>query len=100
MSRRNLLKLLFYLNLAIVALLIGYKVYLNLFASDFNAIHSKQIDRINKRLEGKKSYSYAVVGHINNSVNIFEKRIIPVLNSADLDFVVSAGDAVSGSGED
>lgn len=100
MSRRNLLKLLFYLNLAIVVLLIGYKVYLNIFAPDFNAIHSEQIDRINKRLEGKKSYSFAVVGHINNSVNIFEKRIIPVLNSADLDFVVSAGNAVSGGGED
>lgn len=100
MNRRNLLKLLFYLNLGIVCLLIGYKVYLNLFAPDFGAIHSKQIERINKKLEEKKRYSFAVVGNINNSVNIFEKRIIPVLNSADLDFVISAGDAVSGGGED
>jgi len=100
MNRKNLLKLLFYINLCIVALLIGYKIYLNLFAPDFEALHSEQVNRISKKLAEKKNYSFAVVGNISNSVSIFEKRIVPVLNGADLDFLISAGDAVSGGGED
>ena len=35
MIRRNPLKLLFYLCLAIVVALVGYKVYLNFFKQDF-----------------------------------------------------------------
>ncbi|MCF8026084.1 MAG: glycosyltransferase [Desulfobacteraceae bacterium] len=100
MNRRNLLKLLFYINLCIVGLLIGYKIYLNLFAPEIEALHSEQVSRIEKKLAGKESYSFAVVGNISNSVSMFEQRIIPVLNEADLDFVVSAGNAVSGGGED
>ncbi|MDZ7832631.1 MAG: glycosyltransferase [Desulfobacterales bacterium] len=100
MNRRKLLKLLFYVNLLILCLLVGYKVYLNLFDTDFNAIHSRQLERIKKSLAEKESYSFAVVGNIYNSIGIFEDRIVPVLNQAGLDFVVSAGNAVSGGGED
>ena len=100
MNRRNFLKLLFYANLCIVALLIGYKIYLNLFAPEIEALHDEQVSRISKKLADKESYSFAVVGNISNSVSMFEQRIIPVLNEADLDFVVSAGNAVSGGGED
>lgn len=100
MKPRKPLKLLFYINLAILCLLIGYKVYLNLFAAEFEVLHHEQIERIGRKLEDKKSFSFAVVGNINNSIGIFERRIVPVLNKADLDFVVSAGNAVSGGGED
>ncbi len=100
MKRQKILKLLFYLNLVILCLLVGYKAYLNLFVSDFNALHNRQIERIKNGLAGEKDCSFAVVGNIHNSIGIFEDRIIPVLNQADLDFVVSAGNAVSGGGED
>lgn len=100
MSRRNPLKLLFYINLLVLGLLVGYKAYLNIFAPDFEVLHSEQVERIHKRLSGKDTFSFAVVGNINNSVGIFEQRIIPMLNAADVDFVVSAGNAVSGGGED
>jgi len=52
------------------------------------------------RLEGKSSYSFAVVGNINNSVGIFERKIIPLINGSDIDFLISAGNAVSSGGED
>jgi len=100
MTKTKLLKILFYLNIAIIVGLIGYKVYLNLVTSEFKAEHTDQLAAISARLEGQDSYSFAVVGNINNSVGIFERRIIPMLNKDNVDFVISAGNAVSGGGED
>lgn len=100
MTRRHPLKILFYVTLAIVVLLIGYKGYLNFFEPDFEALHTEQVARISDKLSGTGGFSFAVVGNINNSIGVFEERMIPVLNQADLDFVVSAGNAVSGGGED
>ncbi len=97
---RNPLKLLFYLCLLIVILLVGYKTYLNLFMQDFNSLHSTQVERIHERVKPGEAVNFAVVGNINNSIGIFEERIIPELNSSGLDFMVSAGNAVSGGGED
>ncbi|MDX5329442.1 MAG: glycosyltransferase [Marinobacter sp.] len=100
MIRRNPLKLLFYLCLAIVVALVGYKVYLNFFKQDFEALHSEQVERIHQRTPPGSGIRFAVVGNINNSVGIFERRFIPTLNQASVDFLVSSGNAVSGGGED
>ncbi|PHQ27211.1 glycosyl transferase family 1 [Marinobacter guineae] len=97
---RNPLKLLFYLCLLVVLLLVGYKVYLNLFTEDFEGVHTEQVERIGRLVEPGKPFSFAVVGNINNSVGIFEDRIIPELNGSGIEFMVSAGNAVSGGGED
>jgi len=97
---RNPLKLLFYLCLLIVILLVGYKTYLNLFMQDFNSLHSTQVERIHERVKPGDPVNFAVVGNINNSIGIFEERIVPELNDSGLDFMVSAGNAVSGGGED
>jgi glycosyltransferase involved in cell wall biosynthesis len=60
------------------------------------------VGRIEARLAGNngEGFSFAVVGNINNSVGVFEEQIIPELNQAELDFMVSAGNAVSSGGED
>jgi glycosyltransferase involved in cell wall biosynthesis len=100
MTKTKLLKILFYLNIAIIVGLIGYKIYLNLVTSEFKAEHTDQLAAISARLEGQDSYSFAVVGNINNSVGIFERRIIPMLNNENIDFLISAGNAVSSGGED
>lgn len=100
MIRRHPLKALFYLNLLIVVLLVGYKAYLNLFEPRFEAVHTTEVDRIHERLKDPAHFSFAVVGNINNSVGIFEHKIIPRLNQSGADFMVSAGNAVSGGGED
>ena len=100
MMFRNPLKLLFYLSLLVVILLVGYKAYLNLFTEDFEGEHTEQVEQIHHRIQAGEPFSFAVVGNINNSVGIFEDRIIPELNGSGLDFLVSAGNAVSGGGED
>lgn len=100
MRLRRPLKALFYCNVLIVALLLGYKAYLNFFLSDFEAEHTTQIEAIQDRLRHLDRFSFAVVGNINNSVGIFERRIVPLLNASGVDFMVSAGNALSGGGED
>ncbi|OEY65471.1 glycosyltransferase [Marinobacter sp. X15-166B] len=98
-NRAAQLKALFYFNLMIVLLLVGYKVYLNLSDNAFSAVHTEEAARLTSTLAGRDAFSFAVVGNINNSVGIFEERIIPMLN-ADVDFMVSAGNAVSNGSED
>lgn len=100
MRLRKPLKLLFYANVLIVVLLLCYKLYLNLMLPDFQSVHSKQLQAIQQKLGDSSSFSFAVLGNINNSVGIFEKRIIPALNSSKIDFIISAGNAVSSGGED
>lgn len=97
---RNPLKLLFYLCLLIVILLVGYKAYLNFFMEDFAGVHTEQVEQIHRDLSATEPFSFAVVGNINNSVGIFEERIIPELNASGMDFLISAGNAVSSGGED
>lgn len=100
MTARGMLKAVFYLNVALVVVVLGYKAYLNYFLPEFEGIHADQIEEIDRRLEGRERFRFAVVGNINNSIGIFEQRMIPRLNNADLDFVISAGNAVSTGGED
>ncbi|MCM0613069.1 glycosyltransferase [Marinobacter sediminum] len=97
---RNPLKLLFYVCLLIVILLVGYKAYLNLFMKDFKGLHTAEVERIHQKVSPDNPFSFAVVGNINNSIGIFEERMIPELHASGIDFLVSAGNAVSGGGED
>ncbi|HER34090.1 MAG TPA: glycosyltransferase, partial [Halothiobacillaceae bacterium] len=92
------LKLAFYLTLIAILVLVGYRIYLSFFEQTYHAVHAEQIERIQAR--AGDGLHFAVVGNINNSVGLFERKMIPMLNRADLDFVVSAGNAVSGGGED
>ncbi|EKE84822.1 glycosyltransferase [Idiomarina xiamenensis] len=94
------LKAMFYLNIVIVAGLIGYQIYLNFFEKDYITMHTVQLDRIEQQLQAQDKFSFAVVGNINNSVGVFERKIVPRLNQSGVDFLVSAGNATSGGGED
>jgi len=100
MRRRISLQLLFYLSLTVVVVLVGYKIYLNLSIPDLQALHTQQVAQIERRVTSQAPFSFAVVGNINNSIGIFEQRIVARLNRTDVDFVVSAGNAVADGGED
>ena len=65
-----------------------------------NHCMSGKSERIKTQIADKDHFSFAVVGNINNFSNIFHKQIIPALNQSDHDFVVSAGNAVSGGAEE
>lgn len=95
-----ILKLLLILCLATLFGVLGYKIYLNLFDDDLRFAHTRQVAQIEEQLRVKSSYSFAVVGNINNSVGIFERQMAPMLNDAGVDFLVSAGNAVRSNGED
>ncbi len=100
MIKKTKLKLLFYLNLLVVIVFVFYKIYLNFFEENYGAVHATQLESIERLLNGRDSFSFAVVGNVKNSIGIFEKKIIPLLNDSDVDFVISAGNAVSSGGED
>jgi len=98
--RQRLISWFFYLNLVLIAALLGYKAYLNFFEQDFASSHAAQVNAIEAMLAEREAYRFAVLGNINNSVGIFERKIIPRLNREGYDFIVSAGNAVASGGED
>ncbi|MCK9264117.1 MAG: glycosyltransferase [Deltaproteobacteria bacterium] len=100
MPRLSWWRTLFYLNVLVLFLVVFYKIYLHFFEQDYGAVHADQVERIESALYGQDVFSFAVVGNINNSVGIFERKIIPELNRSEVEFVVSAGNAVSSGGED
>ncbi|MCL7929623.1 glycosyltransferase [Halomonas llamarensis] len=100
MPRQRLISWFFTLNLALIAALLGYKAYLNFFEQDFPGDHATQVSAIESLLAEREHYRFAVLGNINNSVGIFERKIIPRLNQEGYDFVISAGNAVASGGED
>ncbi|MFO8004838.1 MAG: glycosyltransferase [Thioalkalivibrio sp.] len=94
------LKLAFWITLGMILLLAAYRIYLVVMEPDFHAIHAEQIEKIQSRGAANDTLRFIVVGNINNSVGLFERKMIPVINQAAPAFVVSAGNAVSGGGED
>lgn len=100
MARWSWWQTLFYLNVFVLFLVVSYKIYLIFFEQDYLAVHADQVEHIESILNGQEVFSFAVVGNINNSVGIFEQKIIPKLNQSDVAFVISAGNAVSNAGED
>ncbi|WP_447553516.1 glycosyltransferase [Vreelandella sp. EE22] len=94
-SRKRWLRLAFMLNLALVAMLVIHQIWLYAAEPEFESLHTLEVASIRNSLEGRDAYRFAVVGNINNSVNVFRKEIVPRLNASGLDFLVSAGNAVS-----
>lgn len=97
---RALLSLFFYVNLAIVLTIAVYRVYLYAAAPDASALLVRQIERIEAVAATGGPLRFAVVGEGNNSIGMLEREVIPRINASDAAFVVSAGNIVSGGGED
>ncbi len=100
MNRKKILKLLLACILVLIAVLIGYKVYLFVYEEDYYALNADHIDQIESRLDGKDTFSFAVVGNVKNSMRIFERRLAPLIQEKGADFIVSAGNAVYDGTED
>ncbi|MCD6152947.1 MAG: glycosyltransferase [Syntrophobacterales bacterium] len=100
MPQNRKLKIIFYAVLMLLILLVSYKIYLYIFETDFFALNVVNIDRIEKNLNGSKRFNFAVIGNINNSIGVFDKKIINMLNQDNVDFLISSGNAVSDGAED
>ncbi len=94
MNRKKKLKLYLASILLLLAVLIGYKLYLFIYETDYEELNAKHIEQIEARLHDKDTFKFAVVGNIMNSMRIFERRIAPLIKDNDCDFMISAGNAV------
>ncbi|HEY9018175.1 glycosyltransferase [Thiomicrospira sp.] len=97
--RRTLRKRVVFGLIAMIVAILGYRLYLFFIETDFQSVHGHQLTAIEQPLNAE-TYRFAVVGNINNSVGLFERNMVPLLNRDEAAFVISAGNAVSGGGED
>lgn len=94
-SHKRWIRLFFVLNLALVAVLVTHQVWLYVAEPTFESVHTLEVADIRDALSERDAYRFAVVGNINNSVSVFRNEIVPQLNQGGIDFLVSAGNAVS-----
>ncbi|MBM9519098.1 glycosyltransferase [Desulforhopalus vacuolatus] len=94
MRRKKKITLALIAVLFLLATLITYRIYLFVKETDYQSLNARHIKQIETRLHGKTSYTFAVVGNIRNSMRIFEKRLVPLIKENDVDFMISAGNAV------
>lgn len=98
MMRRRItwLRPLYIFSLLLLLGLVMHQVYLHLTDPAQESVHAFQVQQIHQQLEGHGDFRFAVVGNVNNSIRLFGNEIVPRLNAEGFDFVVSAGNAVSG----
>ncbi|MDR5900479.1 glycosyltransferase [Halomonas vilamensis] len=97
MRRKSVwLKLAYVANLLLLCGLVVHQGYVNLTEPDFTSVHADQVDAIRQVVGERSDFRFAVVGNVNNSVRIFQDEIVPRIHEEGYDFVISAGNAVSG----
>ena len=94
MSKRQKLHIAFLLVSIFLLLLIGYRIFLSIYEKDYQSLNAINIEAIETKLKGQTSYSFAVVGNIDNSMRIFGERIVPLMEEENVDFMISVGNAV------
>ena len=94
MNRKKRLTVCLLLTLGLLAVLVGYRIYLFVRETDYQALNAGNIEQIETGLHGRTRYRFAVVGNIRNSMRIFERRIAPMMNDRGAAFMVSVGNAV------
>jgi len=94
MNRKKILTLYLIFTLVLMAVLVGYRIYLFVRETDYEALNAKNIERIETRVHSKTRYKFAVVGNIRNSMRIFERRIAPLMSESGTEFMISVGNAV------
>lgn len=101
MAKMKRIKYILYVNIAILIILIVYKTYLAVYETDFSSLNIKNIKEIQRQAQGDKTLTFAVMGNIKNSIEIFDRKIVEKLNSdSELDFMVATGNSVLDGSED
>lgn len=95
---KNDSKILLLILITIIIILFTYKIYAPYTIEDFNAQNIKNMDLIKERVDDN-NYSFAVVGNIENSIAIFDNRILSELNQKNIDFIISTGNNLIDSDE-
>jgi 1,2-diacylglycerol 3-alpha-glucosyltransferase len=94
MTKKNNLDLALKLLVFLGLVLICFRAYTYLAYTDYKAINAQQVNAIEASLRDQSDFNFAVVGSINNSLQIFDKWVVPELISHQVDFIISVGNAV------
>ncbi|MBR0598455.1 glycosyltransferase [Sinanaerobacter chloroacetimidivorans] len=99
MDKKSLKRLIYTIGIIIIALL-SYKIYLISSESNFHESNYKNMKMIQNG-EQKASYSFAIVGSIKNSIDVFQDKMINDINAdKSIGFVISTGNSVLDGTED
>lgn len=98
MNERFFRKMIYIIIIVLIAVLC-YKFYLMLHEEDYKGRNFDNIEKI-EALPETKSYSFAVLGSAENSIDIFQNKIMEDINDSDVLFMISTGDAVLDGAED
>ena len=100
MRKKKSLRILLILDIALLLVFISYKSYLYIFESDFVSTNIKNIQKLD-HINSDDGISFAVLGNIKSSIDIFDKEIVKEINTdKNLDFAVSTGNSVIAGDED
>lgn len=94
MHNKGRLTVILILLLLLMAVLIGYRIYLFVYEGDYQSLNAQNINQIEKTFDAQKGFQFAVTGNIQNSMRLFEQRIIPLVEENETDFMISLGNAV------
>lgn len=95
------LKVILCIDLVLLLIAFSYKVYLFAFEKDYESANITNITHVQEAVDKEQDFSFAVLGKTENSLDIFNNRVIPSINNdKDIDFVVMTGNVVRRGMED
>ncbi len=98
--KKNILRKLIYLNIILLVLLGAYKLFLVLHEPDFQNRNYKNIEVLDQK-QGEDQFSFVVLGSVENTISIFKKRIINMVNKEEsVAFAIAPGNAVLDGAEE
>lgn len=87
-NRKNIVSILI---LGVVIIIIAIKVYIYFFETNFRDLNLSNIKQVKNLLGNKAKYSFVVLGDIQNSIDIFDKKIMPKVQKEGIDFIILSG---------
>ena len=100
MRKKRNLKVLLFLDIVLLLMIISYKSYLFIFEPDNVSTNINNIQKLNL-INTKDGISFAVMGNIKSSIDIFDKKIVKKINDdKSIDLAISTGNAVIDGEED
>ena len=70
------------------------------FETSFRDLNIINIEKIEKQLNKQDSFSFAVIGNVENSIDVFDHKLLPLINEKKPDFIIFTGNSVMDGAED
>ncbi len=82
----------FFITLCVLFTLL--KVVVTIEGSKFRDYNAQSVASIERIISIRKTFSFIVVGDVQNSRDVFDKKLIPLINESGADFIVFLGDSL------